>query len=66
MRYVEDFKKESEKGAILICVCRGKASEGIDFPDGHCRAVIMVGVPFPNIKDPILIEKEQHFKILER
>lgn len=64
--YVDAFKVESRKGAILVCVCRGRASEGIDFPDHYCRAVIMVGVPYPNVKDPYLIEKEGHFRRLEK
>lgn len=50
----------------MYCVCRGRASEGIDFPDHFCRAVIIVGVPFPNTNDPILIEKKDHFTKLNR
>jgi Rad3-related DNA helicase len=59
-----DFKKKalSKKGAILAIICRGKVSEGIDFPDGMCRAVILVGVPYPNIKDPFIIEKKLHLE----
>jgi Rad3-related DNA helicase len=51
------FKKKalSAKGAVLAMICRGKLSEGIDFPDGMCRAVIIVGIPYPNIKDPFII-----------
>ena len=52
-----DFKKKalSSKGAILCIICRGKVSEGIDFPDGMCRAVFIVGIPYPNIRDPFII-----------
>lgn len=28
-----------------------QASEGIDFADGNARCVIVVGIPFPNVKD---------------
>jgi regulator of telomere elongation helicase 1 len=35
-------------------------SEGIDFPDGMCRSVILVGIPYPNVKDPFIIEKKNH------
>lgn len=34
-------------GAYLFTVMRGKFSEGIDFKDDLCRAMIVVGVPFP-------------------
>ena len=47
-------------------VCRGKVSEGIDFPDDLCRAVIMLGVPLPNPFDPIIQEKMKHFAILAK
>ena len=39
-------------GALFIAVCRGKVSEGLDFADNNARAVICVGIPFPNWKDP--------------
>lgn len=32
----------------------------MDFPDGMCRAVIMVGIPWPNVKDPFIVEKKNH------
>ncbi|XP_064648720.1 Fanconi anemia group J protein homolog isoform X2 [Lineus longissimus] len=38
-------------GALLIAVCRGKVSEGIDFSDNNARAVITIGIPFPSIMD---------------
>lgn len=38
-------------GALLIAVCRGKVSEGLDFTDDNARAVVTIGIPFPNIKD---------------
>ena len=47
-------------GAILFCVCRGKVSEGLDFTDKLCRGVIFVGVPYPNISDPIMKEKRTY------
>ncbi|XP_069828826.1 Fanconi anemia group J protein [Dendropsophus ebraccatus] len=43
--------KGTRDGALLIAVCRGKVSEGLDFSDDNARAVITVGIPFPNIKD---------------
>ena len=41
----------SRNGAILFAICRGKASEGIDFRDGMARAVIITGIPYPSLKD---------------
>ena len=38
-------------GAVFFAVCRGKVSEGIDFPDKAGRAVILTGTAvgrFPN------------------
>jgi Rad3-related DNA helicase len=40
------------RGAIFFAVCRGKASEGIDFSNSKARAVIICGIPFPASKDP--------------
>ncbi|XP_036930159.1 Fanconi anemia group J protein isoform X7 [Acanthopagrus latus] len=42
---------EESDGALLIAVCRGKVSEGLDFTDDNARAVVTIGIPFPNIKD---------------
>lgn len=50
--YYDAIKFKGEKdGALLIAVCRGKVSEGLDFSDDNARAVITVGIPFPNVKD---------------
>ncbi|MCQ4062055.1 hypothetical protein FK516_29660, partial [Klebsiella pneumoniae] len=38
-----------QDGALLIAVCRGKVSEGLDFCDENARAVITIGIPFPNV-----------------
>ena len=35
----------------MFAVCRGKVSEGIDFADELCRAVFLIGVPFPKVTD---------------
>ena len=42
-----NIKGEENGGAILMAVCRGRISEGLDFSDNAARAVIVVGIPFP-------------------
>lgn len=50
--YYDAIKYCDERdGALLIAVCRGKVSEGLDFTDDNARAVVTIGIPFPNIKD---------------
>ncbi|KAM9852814.1 Fanconi anemia group J protein [Aulostomus maculatus] len=50
--YYDAIKYCGERdGALLIAVCRGKVSEGLDFADDYARAVVTVGIPFPNFKD---------------
>ncbi|KAL1963883.1 hypothetical protein VTN77DRAFT_7689 [Rasamsonia byssochlamydoides] len=42
------------RGAVLLCVARGKVSEGIDFDHHYGRAVICIGVPFQYTESRIL------------
>ncbi|KAG6043255.1 TFIIH/NER complex ATP-dependent 5'-3' DNA helicase subunit [Claviceps sp. Clav50 group G5] len=42
------------RGAILLCVARGKVSEGIDFDHQYGRTVICIGVPFQYTESRIL------------
>lgn len=39
------------KGGLLLAVCRGRASEGIDFSDNNARCVVTLGIPYPNVQD---------------
>ena len=63
---IDTFYKDVEKtgkettGAILMGVCRGRLSEGLDFKDRKARCVIVVGIPFPSFFDPKVILKRYH------
>lgn len=50
----------SQTGGIFFGVNRGKLSEGIDFADYQARAVILIGIPFPNAKDSKVTLKRSH------
>ena len=41
-------------------VCRGKISEGIDFPDRAGRTAIIVSIPYSNFSDPKVILKKYY------
>ncbi|KAF0690279.1 Aste57867_18305 [Aphanomyces stellatus] len=47
-------------GALFFAVFRGKVSEGIDFSNDNARAVIAVGIPFPNIKEQQIALKQTY------
>lgn len=53
---ISEFKRflalPSSPGCILMGVCRGKISEGIDFAHEQSRAVVITGLPFPPSHDP--------------
>jgi DNA excision repair protein ERCC-2 len=42
------------RGAMLLCVARGKVSEGIDFDHHYGRTVLCIGVPFQYTESRIL------------
>jgi Rad3-related DNA helicase len=46
-RYYSNIFEEGGNGAILMGVCRGRISEGLDFSDNAARCVIIVGIPYP-------------------
>ena len=53
---------QTEKGAMLFGLVRGKVSEGLDFAHKKCRAIVLVGVPYPSYKD---VKVEAKMKYLD-
>ena len=49
----------SNRPALFLAVCRGKASEGLDFADARARAVLVFGVPFPSATSSQVVAKKQ-------
>ncbi|KKZ66432.1 chromosome transmission fidelity protein 1 [[Emmonsia] crescens] len=58
--YSSAINSGSGGGALLLSVMGGKLSEGINFSDKLGRGVIVVGLPFPNIRSAIWQAKIQH------
>jgi chromosome transmission fidelity protein 1 len=56
-KYSKEASSPSRKGALLFSVMGGKMSEGINFANDMARCVLVVGLPFPDITDPVLKEK---------
>lgn len=52
------------RGACLFSVLGGKLSEGINFSDDLARAVVVVGMPFPDTRDAVLQEKMRLYNAL--
>ena len=59
-RYYSAIYEDEKKGAILMGVCRGRISEGLDFSDNAARMVIIIGIPFPQMVDPKCILKRNY------
>nr|CAJ2477240.1 unnamed protein product [Leishmania braziliensis] len=65
---VQGFQKEVDtsplRGAILLAVCRGKVSEGIDFADNHGRCVFVTGIPYANHTDLFVRLKREYITLV--
>ena len=66
-KLMEEFKEDanSEKGAILFAVFRGKASEGMNFSDNMARSVMIVGIPYPPLYDPKITLKKNYLNSIK-
>ncbi|XP_036388440.1 regulator of telomere elongation helicase 1 isoform X1 [Megalops cyprinoides] len=58
--YYNKVNDPKSKGGSFFAVCRGKASEGLDFADTYGRGVVITGLPFPPRMDPRVILKMQY------
>lgn len=48
------------QGGLFFAVCRGKVSEGLDFSDQNARGVVVVGIPYPALKDSKVVAKKEY------
>lgn len=51
---------DTGRGALLLSVVGGKLSEGINFSDKLGRGVLIIGLPFPNIRSAVWQAKIKH------
>ncbi|XP_062868551.1 regulator of telomere elongation helicase 1 [Trichomycterus rosablanca] len=58
--YYDKVNDPKSNGGSFFAVCRGKASEGLDFADTYGRGVIITGLPYPPRMDPRVILKMQY------
>ncbi|XP_059189945.1 regulator of telomere elongation helicase 1 [Centropristis striata] len=64
--YYNKVNDPTSKGGSFFAVCRGKASEGLDFANTFGRGVIITGLPFPPRMDPRVILKMQFLDEMSR
>ncbi|XP_031983093.1 regulator of telomere elongation helicase 1 isoform X1 [Corvus moneduloides] len=64
--YYDKVTCPKSNGAAFLAVCRGKASEGLDFADINGRGVIITGLPFPPRMEPRVILKMQFLDEMRR
>ncbi|NWX17252.1 RTEL1 helicase, partial [Aegotheles bennettii] len=64
--YYDKVACPKSNGAAFLAVCRGKASEGLDFADINGRGVIITGLPFPPRMEPRVVLKMQFLDEMKR
>ncbi|XP_059683041.1 regulator of telomere elongation helicase 1 [Gavia stellata] len=64
--YYDKVVCPKSNGAAFLAVCRGKASEGLDFADINGRGVIITGLPFPPRMEPRVVLKMQFLDEMRR
>lgn len=53
---------DTGRGAIFLCVARGKVAEGIDFDRHYGRGVIVIGVPFQYTESRVLRARLEYMR----
>lgn len=53
---------DTGRGAIFLCVARGKVAEGIDFDRHYGRAVLVLGVPFQYTESRVLRARLEYMR----
>lgn len=59
--YAAHLAADSRNGAVLFSVVNGRLSEGINFSDDLARAVVVVGMPYPNVTSVDVAQKLAYF-----
>jgi len=62
VRYKEHVLRHNK--GIMMCVSRGKLSEGLNFSDNLARACFVVGIPFLLVNDSKVNLKKQYLDSL--
>ena len=62
-KVVEEYKKaaESQRGAVLCGVFRGRNAEGSNFPYEQARGIFLIGVPYADYSDPVVKAQIDYF-----
>ena len=56
---IANSDRKKYKGGLLLSVCRGSCSEGMNFKDDMARLVIVIGIPYAMLYDPkVQLKKE--------
>lgn len=53
---------DTGRGAVFLCVARGKVAEGIDFDRHYGRAVLVIGIPFQYTESRVLRARLEYLR----